>query len=142
MKAVVVEVDELISRIKVDHKIQKKVEEPLSFNIFTTSASANKSTSRINGQFVFFQVLIDCLLRLKSTETDKNELISRCRDKYEDNNSELNNLDEFEQHYSPDKALWWYTRESFFYKTLNAALRTQNIHMIFLFRAFIVDIYH
>ncbi|CAM4962289.1 unnamed protein product [Rotaria socialis] len=39
------------------------------------------------------------------------------------------------------KALWWYTRESFFYKTLNAALRNQNIHIIFLFRGFISDIH-
>ncbi len=38
--------------------------------------------------------------------------------------------------------LWWYTRQSFFYKTLNAALRTQDIHMIFLFREFISDIQH
>ncbi|CAF4215772.1 unnamed protein product, partial [Adineta steineri] len=32
------------------------------------------------------------------------------------------------------------TRESFFYKTLNAALRKENIHMIYLYRSFIVDI--
>jgi tetratricopeptide (TPR) repeat protein len=117
------------------------VEEPLSINIFTTEAGANKSTTGVNGQFVFSQVLIDCLLRLKSTERDTNELIDCCTSQYEGNQSELNNLREFQEYYSPDKALWWYTRESFFYKTLNAALRTQNIHMIFLFRAFIADIY-
>ena len=105
MKAVVVEVDELISRISEDHKIQKKVEEPLSINIFTTSDSANKSTIGINGRFVFSQVLIDCLLRLKSSQIDKNELINRCRNEYEDNYSELINLCEFEQCYSSDKAL-------------------------------------
>ncbi|CAF1550797.1 unnamed protein product [Rotaria sp. Silwood1] len=37
VKAVVVKLDELIARIKDDHKIQKMVEEPLSINIFTTS---------------------------------------------------------------------------------------------------------
>jgi hypothetical protein len=37
--------------------------------------------------------------------------------------------------------LWWYTRESFFYKTLNKALRTQNIHLIYLLRSYINDIY-
>ncbi len=36
--------------------------------------------------------------------------------------------------------LCWYTKETFFYKTLNAALRTQDIHMIFLFREFISNI--
>lgn len=36
--------------------------------------------------------------------------------------------------------MWWYTRDSFFYKTLNAALRNQDIHLIFLFRQYIFDI--
>ena len=141
MKSVIVELDELISRITADHKIQKKVEEPLSINIFTTNVGGGKSTTGLNGQFVFSQVLIDCLLRLKSTQTDKNEFINLCKTEYEGNHSELNNLREFEEEYSSNKVLWWYTRESFFYKTLNAALRTQNIHMIFLFREFISDIH-
>ncbi|CAF4947529.1 unnamed protein product [Rotaria sp. Silwood1] len=140
VKAVVVELDDLVARIKADHKIQKMVEEPLSINIFTTSTGVGKSTMGINGQFVFSQVLIDCLLRLKSNQTDTKELIDRCKQQYEDNSVELSNLREFQKDYSPDKVLWWYTRESFFYKTLNAVLRTENIHMIFLFRGFISDI--
>lgn len=132
--------NELISRIHEDHKYEKKMQEPLSINIFITKVGANKSTSGVNGQFVFSQVLIDCLLRLKSTEIDKNELIHCCQTEYQGNEMELKNLREFQETYSPDKALWWYTRESFFYKILNAALRTQNIHVMFLFRAFIADI--
>ncbi|CAF0904747.1 unnamed protein product [Adineta steineri] len=141
VKSVVVDLDELVYQITTDHKIQKKIEEPLSINIFSTSVDAGKSTTGVNGQFVFSQILFDCLLRLKSTEIDKNELINLCENEYEGNYIELNNLHEFQQHYSPDKVLWWYTKESFFYKILNAALRTQDIHRIFLFRAFIYDIY-
>jgi hypothetical protein len=54
---------------------------------------------------------------------------------------ELDNLREFENEYTSNKALRWYTKDTFFYKTLNAALRKQNIHMIFLFREFISDIH-
>ena len=113
----------------------------MSINIFTTSSDAGQSTTDLNGQFVFSQVLIDCLLRLKYTPEDKKELISFCKNQYKDNDVELNNIREFKQEYSPDNVVWWYTRESFFYKTLNAALRTQNIHLIFLFRAYISDIH-
>ncbi|CAF1181927.1 unnamed protein product [Adineta steineri] len=141
IKSVVVDLDELVSQITTDHKIQKKVEEPLSINIFTTNVGVGKSTTGVNGQFVFSQILVDCLLQLKSTEIDINELINCCQDEYEGNYTELNNLHEFEEDYSSDKVLWWYTKETFFYKTLNAALRTQNIHMIFLFRAYIYDIH-
>ena len=48
---------------------------------------------------------------------------------------------EFENEYSSDKALWWYTRDSFLYKMLNKALRVQNIDLLFLFRFVIGDIY-
>jgi hypothetical protein len=64
------------------------------------------------------------------------------KNQYKGNPIELNNIREFENDYSPEKVLWWYTRESFFYKTLNAVLRQLDIHKIFLFRAFISDIHH
>ncbi|CAF5041393.1 unnamed protein product, partial [Rotaria magnacalcarata] len=138
VKGVVNKLDDLITRIKADYRIQKIVEEPLSINIFTTGGS---STTGVNGQFVFSQVLIDCLLRLKPTKADKKELIDRCKQLYQGNQYELSKIHDFRQEYSPEKALWWYTRQSFFYKTLNAALRKQNIHFIFLFRGFISDIH-
>ena len=141
IKAVVTDLNELISCIQTDHKIQKKIEEPLTINIITTQTDKDKSTMGVNGEFVFSQILIDCLLRLKYTQIDKYELIDGCKNEYKRNNFELNNILEFEETYSSNKVLSWYTRESFFYKTLNAALRKPDIHMIFLFRSFIYDIY-
>ncbi|CAF2648846.1 unnamed protein product [Rotaria sp. Silwood2] len=146
VKAVIVEVNELISRIETDHRMQKIVEEPLSINIFTTNTNTNAGTSTIgastmgvNGQFVFSQVLIDCLQRLESNKKDKEELIHLCKQEYKEEDVELRYIDEFKNSYSSDQVLWWYTRQSFFYKTLNAALRKQDIHFIFLFRAIISD---
>ncbi|CAF1225644.1 unnamed protein product [Adineta steineri] len=143
IKSVVVDLDELVSKITVDHNIQKKIEEPLSIYTFTTNVDAGKSilTTGVNIQFIFSQILVDCLLRLKSTKIDRNELVNLWENEYAGNQTELNNLHEFQQEYSPDEVLRWYTKETFFYKTLNAALRTQNIHMIFLFRSFIYDMY-
>ncbi|CAF4106934.1 unnamed protein product, partial [Rotaria sordida] len=43
VKAVIVELNELISRIGTDHRMQKIVEEPLSINIFTTSTNTGTS---------------------------------------------------------------------------------------------------
>ena len=40
-----------------------------------------------------------------------------------------------------DRALRWYTRESFLYRLLNKALRMQDIDLLFLFRFFIRDIH-
>ncbi|CAF0901652.1 unnamed protein product [Adineta steineri] len=140
IKGIHAKMDELVSQIHKDHKNPRKIEEPVWVNMFTTISDTGKSTTGINGQFAFSQLLLDCLLRLKSNENDRNELISYCEKEYEGNQNELNHLDEFQRSYSPDNVLWWYTRESFFYKTLNAALRKQNIHMIYLYRSFIIDI--
>ncbi|CAF3384586.1 unnamed protein product, partial [Rotaria sp. Silwood2] len=74
------------------------------------------------------------------TEDDKEELIDLCKQQYKGNRVELSNIHEFQEEYSSKNALWWYTRESFFYKTLNAALRELDIHTIFLFRQYITDI--
>ena len=112
--------------------MNKKIHEPLSISIFS---SFSGQSTKLNGQFVFCQVLGECLLRLKSNDQDQNELIQLCRHEYQNNSEELAHLREFQQQYSSANVLKWYTRESFFYKTLNAALRTQNIHMIFLFRS-------
>ncbi|CAF1482233.1 unnamed protein product, partial [Rotaria sp. Silwood1] len=118
VQAVITELDEVVSRITADHKIQKLVEEPLSINIFN-----GQSIADVNGKFVFSQ-----------------ELIKRCKKAYDGNNIELKNIREFKKKYSSEKSLRWYSRESFFYKTLNAVLRNEDIHMMFLFREFIADI--
>ncbi|CAF1353988.1 unnamed protein product [Rotaria sordida] len=54
VKAVIVELNELISRIETDYRMQKIVEEPLSINIFTTSTNTGTSamgtsTMGVNG---------------------------------------------------------------------------------------------
>jgi len=100
-----------------------------------------KSTTGINGRFVFSQVLIDCLLRMESNQDDIDELILFLKTRYEGNYNELRNIDEFRGIYSSDKALELYTYESFYYRTLNQALRCQNFDMMFLYRSFITDIY-
>jgi hypothetical protein len=129
---VITKLDELVSKIQDGYKVQKQVSEPLSITY---------STTELKGQFVFSHCLIDCLLRIEVDEKDKNELISRCMTEYEDNTSEKTRIHEFQTSYSSSNAMWWYTRESFVYKILNSALRKQTIHMMFLYRSFIFDLW-
>lgn len=134
--------DQLINQIQVDRlkRIENKIDDPLLLNISQLNKSLDKSTNELNGEFLYSQLLIDCLLRMKTKLTDKNELIHFCRKLYENKPNQLNTIKEFEQNYSSDQAIWWYTRESFLYRLLNKALRIQNIDLLFLFRFFIQDI--
>ncbi len=139
----IVDLNDLIKKILSDkyQRQHNKTDEAFSISIFSAGTSGEgQSTSEINGQFIHSQLLIDCLTRMKTDSTDKNELISLCKKEYEGNDVELSILYEFEEHYSANDALWWYTRHSFLYRLLNKALRVQNIDLLFLFRFFIRDI--
>lgn len=105
-----------------------------------TKIKQEQSTSDLGGQFVCSQLLIDCLLRMKTTKDEKKEFISLCRKFYKGNEFELLLLDEFENFYSPERALWWYTRESFLYRLMNKALRVLNVELLCLLGFFIRDV--
>lgn len=70
----------------------------------------------------------------------KTDFIAACQRYYADNDEELRTLKDFEEHYSPTDAIWWYTRPSFLYRLLNKALRIQNFYLLFLLRFFIRDV--
>ena len=128
IKSVIVQLKDLIRVIKQDQQSRIKIDEPLSINL-------------LNGNFIHSLLLIDVLIRMKSIESDKQQLIQLCKKEYENNQKELVFVGEFEKDYRSDKALWWYTRDSFLYRMLNKALRVQNIDLLFLLRFVIRDIY-
>lgn len=68
--------------------------------------------------------------------TSKTEMINECRLCYENDLIEQEKFRDFEQNYSANEALSWYTRDSFLFRMLNKALRTENIDIIYKFRFF------
>ena len=144
MQGVFIQLDELIDRIRLDQDRRKnnKVDEQLSISIFNPNAFENQWINESNEHFIYSQVLINCILQMPITSTEKNEFMTLCRTEYRDNKNEMRIISEFERSYSSDRALWWYTRESFLYKMLVKAFRIQNIDLLFLLRFVIYDIQH
>ncbi len=134
MKGLFTQIDQLVARIEADRERRKKGDEPILFTV------QGQSTSELNGEFVHSQIFLDVLLRLQQTQADKEELITRSKKTYEGNKKELAIVEQFSKTYSRDKAIWWYTKESFVYRMLNKALRVQNTDLLFLFRFLIVDL--
>ncbi|CAF0746203.1 unnamed protein product [Didymodactylos carnosus] len=141
VRGVIVVLNDLVAQIRLDQvtRNRNKVDEPLSISIFDMNVGHKQWTTGPNRQFIYSQLLIDCLLRTQPTVKDKNELLSLCQDEYKDNKPELAIVREFQQDYGSERALWWYTRDSFLYRLLSKALRVQNTDLLFLFRFFIRD---
>ncbi|CAF4271772.1 unnamed protein product, partial [Adineta steineri] len=129
---------EKILKISSKFKIQRKLEESFSINGYSLH---NQSRTRLNIPFLFSQIFIDSLLKFKSNENDQNNLIRYLQHEYENNPNELNNIQQFKENYLSNKVLWWYKKKDyFFFSTLNAVLKTENLSMMFLFRSFLFDI--
>ena len=134
-------VDELLKQFSVDQKFLEKTD---TSTIPMSICNTDNLQTR-NALFLYFQLFIDVLLNMSKKEHSptnaKKDLISICKENYQDNDSELNIIDEFDRDYQKDKAIWWYTRESCFYRLLNRALRFQDLHILFSMRFFITDLY-
>ncbi|CAF1604152.1 unnamed protein product [Didymodactylos carnosus] len=86
--------------------------------------------------------LIELCRRLPSdSDIGRQKIFRQCRKYYSSSESQLRKLEEFSQSYSPSNTIMWYTRDSFLYRTLNRALRTNNYRIIINFSFFILDLH-
>ncbi|CAF1354211.1 unnamed protein product, partial [Didymodactylos carnosus] len=91
---------------------------------------------------------------MEDNEEAKSDMIMTCRKYYENINrvsdiipvneniiaSQIKQINEYEQHYTSDKAIQWYTKDSFVYRLINKALRTQNLDLLYMMRFHIRDL--
>lgn len=79
---------------------------------------------------------------LPGIEDDNNEaMLKTCRSHYANNSAQLDLIEEFNRDYCREKAIWWYTRDSFLYRMINKALYTLDIETLYEMRMVIRDIH-
>ncbi|CAF3369842.1 unnamed protein product [Rotaria sp. Silwood2] len=130
------EISQLIDQIKFD--IRRIEYEYMKFEILQKSNASSKFSISPNKQeysFMFTKLLKDIFLKFEDDSTP--ELIEYYQSRYHDNSSMLGVIDEFKRTYQANKAINWYTRDSFIYRTVNEALRTQNAEALYKMRTFI-----
>jgi hypothetical protein len=71
----------------------------------------------------------------------KHDFLTVCREHYNGNNRQLKLIDDFDKNDIPSDAVRWYTSDTFLYRLLNKAFRSENIDILFQFRFFICDLY-
>ncbi|CAF1540501.1 unnamed protein product [Adineta ricciae] len=120
-----------------------------SFDTFSMSGmiDTKKETSikdlRAKEQsIVWYQLIIEALLRLEDTSDEKAEMVAECRKHYVNDEIECLKICDFENNFTPNDAIRWYTRDSFLYRLFNKAMRTQDVPFIYKFRFFLKALYN
>ncbi|CAM4789223.1 unnamed protein product [Rotaria magnacalcarata] len=117
------------------------LKQTLAFSLFDhQKQKSTRDVSKDWGSFTWFQLLIDILKQIPQTEQAKRDMLDKCREYYALNKTEMKKIEQFEITYTEDKAIEWYTRDSFVYRLVNKALRTEDVELLYLFRFFIVDL--
>ncbi|CAF1352734.1 unnamed protein product [Rotaria sp. Silwood1] len=124
----------------------------LKFNLFEnqpfkttrllTTKSFSSSIQDYNNTSAFFSYIlfIELLKKIPQNEQAKQIMLNKCKDYYRRDKNELEKIEKFRQNYSSSNAIDWYTRDSFIYKLVNKAFRTEDTALWYLFRFFIVDL--
>lgn len=99
-----------------------------------------RDISKESAEFLWFQLFKDVLLQMPRSKQAKQELIDFSRHYYRGNRKEHENINDFQQSYELDKSIHWYTKNSFLYRLVNKALRTEDVGQLHIFRFFISDL--
>lgn len=67
-------------------------------------------------------------------------MLTVSRDYYQGNGRILKDIDKFEKDYREEDCIYWYTKNTFVYKLINRALRTEDIEQLYVFRYYIGDL--
>ncbi|CAF3458461.1 unnamed protein product [Rotaria socialis] len=139
--------NELINQLKQDQHVRERTyENSLAMNIYSHDHSGNSAVQeqrdRKNASFMYFIIFIDILLTMLPNDDKARRELSQVWSEYCNANFFSQNVvKEFEKEYESQKAIWWYTRESFLYRILNKALRESDIDLLFGLRFFLCDLY-
>lgn len=86
---------------------------------------------------------INIIARSPQTLNARREMVQECQERYKSDPRELEKIDKFVDEYYERKigtAIRWYSHDSFLYRLLNEACRTEDIDLIYTFRNFISDL--
>ncbi|CAF4856922.1 unnamed protein product [Rotaria socialis] len=140
IRAILSTINEAISRVSADRIVRRQqFDDTTTFQVSNDSDNSSDVKPAQSATILWFQLLIDYIIRL-SEGPSLPELIDLCRQQYAGNVFDMALIEEFEDQYRSDKAIWWYTKDSFVYRLLNQALRERNLRMIILFREYIRDL--
>ena len=113
----------------------------IAFSTLSTDDVTNINLDQLEPSFMYTQLLKDILMKMKYSEQSRHHFVDHCRATLPPSARTRAIIDEFEHEYSPETAVWWYTRPCFLYEMLNQSLRFLQLDMIITMGFFFVDLH-
>lgn len=130
--------DRIIPTVRFGQRIVQESAESSSDEFFISNAE--NSTESVESKFIFSQALMDCILRMKPNEKDREELMKYLEPKYTYRTGIGGLFTTFKANYTKETAIHCYSSNDVFYENINRALRKQDISMIVLWRSYVLDL--
>ena len=135
--------DELFPQLSQDIRVflrqNTAIQTTMPFSVFPVNEE--RTTGPHSRQHErWFPYLIEAFQEIPPIANGKEKFVAQCQKLYQNNQSALNFLKEFDETYVPQMAISWYTREGILYQLFNRTLRQLDQNRIFLFHFFIYDI--
>ena len=112
----------------------------MSYCLPPTTTSDN-NLDQLEPSFMHTKLLKDAFLEMEYEDGACQDLLNYCRETRARSPVEKGWIDKFQREYNPDKAIWWYTQESFVYQMVNQALRLFEADIIVNMGFFIHDLH-
>jgi tetratricopeptide (TPR) repeat protein len=97
-------------------------------------------TYEIDNQYIISDICMNYLSRIKSSSKEKDEFVCLCQNGLKTQPQRLAILQEFQESYSSNRVLSWFSRDPFFYQIIETAFQCTHIETMYLCRFFIRDI--
>ncbi|CAF0719308.1 unnamed protein product [Adineta steineri] len=125
----------------VKHRTRLELEQP-TFSIFDEDQKSAQDFKAEFPRYLWTRILIDVLRPSPNRrEQAMKEMLDICKQRYKTNEADLKEIETFCTTYEKDKnAAYWYTKNNFVHRIVNAALRTGNMDYLYCFRFFISDL--
>ncbi|CAF1066608.1 unnamed protein product [Adineta steineri] len=121
--------------------LTEKIREDIAnYEVSTHKSEGIQYILEDSATFFWYRFFFNILDHLKHSDVAKHEMISPFRTIYENNIDIWKKANDLANTYYSDHIIRWYTKDSFFYRHLNSALRSQDINEIFLWQAYISDL--
>lgn len=120
-------------------ELQSSQDDSLAFRLFDRKEKTMRQLSKESASFMWSQFLIDVLKKFPVDKDTYEEMLLVCEECYQKFEHELQKIKEFRE-CEPRDAIQWYSKNSFLYRLLNLALRTEDIDNLYTFRGYIIDL--